>query len=79
MPLPHAEWALPLSEFTGVGELLLDDLVAQINALIADVDPWASDEFFDLLLRLTAERTLQQFARLTEFCHDWEPPLGDRH
>jgi hypothetical protein len=37
------------------GQLLVDDLVAQIDALIADVDPGASDQLLDLALGLAAE------------------------
>jgi hypothetical protein len=37
------------------GELLVDDLVAQIDALIADVDAGAGDQLLDLPLRLPAE------------------------
>jgi hypothetical protein len=50
---------IPL-ELRGLGELFLDDLVAQIDALVADVHAGAGDELLDLLLRLAAERTLQQ-------------------
>src|SRR5690606_36373076 len=41
-------------------QLLLDDLVAEIDALVADVDPRAGDQFLDLLLTLPAERALEQ-------------------
>ena len=51
------------------GELLLDDLVAQLDALIADVDVGASNELLDLLLALAAERALQQVASVTDACH----------
>src|SRR3712207_1587335 len=50
-------------------ELLLDDLVAEVDALVADVDPRARDELLDLLLALAAERALQQIAALTDPCH----------
>ena len=43
----------------GVGELLFDDLVAQLDALIADVHTGPGDELLHLLLRLTAEAALQ--------------------
>ena len=42
-----------------LGELLLDDLVAQVDALVADVDAGARDELLHLLLRLAAEGALQ--------------------
>src|SRR4029079_14242607 len=55
-------------ELGGLGELFLDDLVAQVDALIADVDARARDELLDLLLRLSAERTLQKIG-ITELRH----------
>jgi hypothetical protein len=39
------------------GELFVDDLVAEIDALVADVDARPGDEFLDLPLRLSAEAT----------------------
>jgi hypothetical protein len=47
-------------ELGGLGELLLDDLVAQVDALVADVHAGSGDELLDLLLRLAAERALQK-------------------
>src|SRR5207237_1255550 len=35
-------------------ELLIDDLVTEIDALVADVDAWPSDQLLDLPLRLSA-------------------------
>src|SRR3954451_11984576 len=55
-------------------ELLLDDLVAEVDALIADVHTGASDQLLDLLLALAAERALQQVATLTDTRH-----LADLH
>ncbi len=57
------------AELGGLGELFFDDLVAQIDALVADVHAGARDELLDLLLRLAAERALQQFAGVAEFRH----------
>ena len=57
------------AELAGVGEVFLDDLVAEVDALVADVDAGTGDELLDLLLRLAAERALQQFAGVTEFGH----------
>jgi hypothetical protein len=37
------------------GELLVDDLVAEIDALVADVDAGAGDQLLYLSLRLAAE------------------------
>src|ERR671917_2460291 len=53
----------------GLRELFLDDLVAEVDALVADVDPGASDELLDLLLALPAERALEQVTALTDSCH----------
>src|SRR5438552_3923653 len=36
-------------------QLLVDDLVAEIDALVADVDPWAGDQLLHLPLALAAE------------------------
>jgi hypothetical protein len=47
-------------EVAGLGELLLDDLVAQVDALVADVDAGPGDELLDLLLALAAEGALEQ-------------------
>ena len=49
----------------GSRQLLVDDLVAEIDALVADVDPRSSDQLLDLALRLpaeTAEKLLVSFA-----------------
>jgi hypothetical protein len=37
------------------GELLVDDLVTEIDALVADVDARPRDQLLDLSLRLAAE------------------------
>jgi hypothetical protein len=42
-----------------LGQLFLDDLVAQVDALIADVDTWAGDELLYLLLGFSTEGTLE--------------------
>ena len=65
-------------QLCGVGELLLDDLVTEVDALVADVDARARDQLLDLLLALAAERALQQ-VRLAELRHPPEPSsLGSR-
>jgi hypothetical protein len=39
------------------GRWAADDLTAQINTFVADVDPWASDELGDFVVGLQAEGT----------------------
>ena len=51
-------------------ELLLDDLVAEVDALVADVDAGTGDELLDLLLALPAERALEQVTAVTELGHE---------
>ena len=60
-------------DLAGLGELLLDDLVAQVDALVADVDARSGDQFVDLLLALPAERALEQIAAVTDACHGADP------
>src|SRR5206468_10247674 len=56
-------------DLSALAELLLDDLVAEVDALVADVDPWPRDELLDLLLALPAERALQQVTSVADACH----------
>src|SRR5258707_3594445 len=66
-------------ELGGLGELFLDDLVAEIDALIADVYARASYELLDLLLALAAEGALQQGTPIAHACHPDTPlPWGRR-
>ena len=60
-------------QLAGFGEFLFDDLVTQVNALVADVDTRTSDQFLDLLLGLPAKRALQKFATISELGHVWVP------
>jgi hypothetical protein len=53
-------------DFVAVAALFFDDLVAQIDALVTDVDPGAGDQLGDLLLALPAERTLQKVSAFTD-------------
>jgi hypothetical protein len=39
-----------------LGSVFADDLVAAIDALVADVHTWTGDELVDLLLALSAKR-----------------------
>ena len=56
-----------------LAELFLDDLVAQVDALVADVDTGASDELLDLFLALPAERALEQVTTVADACHADSP------
>ncbi len=51
------------------GELLLDDLVAQLDAFVADVDAGTGDQLLDLLLGLPAEAAFEQLAAFSETGH----------
>src|SRR5712691_4270852 len=73
--LPRLGQAVPL-ELGGLGELFLDDLVAEVDALVAYVHARAGDELLDLLLTLTAERALQQVPTVTDACHPDTPLHG---
>ena len=67
------------------GELLVDDLVAEIDALVADVDAGAGDQLLDLALRLAAEAAEKLLVRVGWACHcalslrrpGSGPPLSD--
>src|SRR3981189_836001 len=65
-------------DVVSVGELLFDDLVAQIYAFIADVDSWARNELFDLLLTLATERALQQVTAVSNARHGGGGLLSSR-
>ena len=51
------------------GELLVDDLVAEIDALVADVDAGAGDQLLDLALRLAAEAAEELLVGVGRTCH----------
>src|ERR1019366_8245103 len=67
--------AVPL-QFGRLGEFFLDDLVAQVDAFIADVHSWARDKLLDLLLALATERALQQVTTVAHACHPATPLPG---
>src|SRR5690606_16920939 len=54
-------------------ELLLDDLVAQLDALVADVNAGTGDQLLDLLLHLAAEGALELALLIAELEHDASP------
>ena len=51
-------------------KFIVDDLVTKVDALVADVDTWTSDELLNLLLALSAERTLEHVACFSNTCHE---------
>jgi len=53
----------------GLPELLVHDLIAQLYALVADVDTGTGNELLDLLLTLAAEGALEQVDTLSAACH----------
>jgi hypothetical protein len=63
-------------ELGRLGQLFLDDLVAQVDALVADVHAWARDQLLDLLLALPAERALQQVTTIADASHPATPLPG---
>src|SRR5262249_52806052 len=54
------------AQLGGLGQLLLDDLVAQVDALVADVHAGPGDQLLDLLLGLAAEAALEKLAAIPE-------------
>ncbi len=49
--------------------VVIDDLVADINALVADIYTRAGDEFANIVLRFTAKRAGQEFLWTAELAH----------
>ena len=49
------------------GQLITDDFVAQVNALIANEDRGACNEFLDFVLALTAESAVERFFARSAF------------
>src|SRR6185436_18828961 len=65
------------ADLGALAELFLDDLVAEVDALVADLDAGPGDELLDLLLALPSEGALQQVATVTDACHGVPPrPRG---
>ena len=65
---------LSRSSAAGDGELLVDDLVAEIDALVADVDAGTGDQLLHLPLALAAEAAEQLLVSLARSGH-WSPLL----
>jgi hypothetical protein len=55
-------------EDRGRRQLLVDDLVAEVDALVADVYAGAGDQLFDLALRLAAEAAEELLVRIGGTC-----------
>src|SRR6478736_224653 len=64
---------LKAAQVSYFGEFFFNDLVAEFNALVADVDAGPGNELADLLLALSAERTLQQIGALANPSHMGTP------
>jgi hypothetical protein len=64
------------AEVRYLGQLLFNDFVAQVNALITDVDAGAGNELADLLLAFSTERALEQIGALTNASHNSVPLDG---
>ena len=60
---------LDQTDLGGLRQLFLDDLVAELDALVADVDARPGDQLLDLLLRLAAEGTLEQIGPVPDTSH----------
>jgi hypothetical protein len=59
------------------GQLLVDDLVAEVDALVADVDAGPGDQLLDLTLRLAAEAAEELLVRVCGTCQG-DPLLAGR-
>ena len=63
-------------------EFLADDVVAELDALVANEDGWPGDELADLVLALAAERAVQQLAVVVlaprVVNHASKPPFAGR-
>jgi hypothetical protein len=59
------------------GELLIDDLVAEVDALVADVDAGTGDQLLDLALRLPAEAAEKLLVGIGRTCQRNSAPSID--
>jgi hypothetical protein len=59
--------------FASLGETLFDDLVAELDAFVADVYAGSGDQLLNLLLALSAERTLEQIGAFPNTGHGRSP------
>jgi hypothetical protein len=70
--LPRLGQRVELERRSG-GQLLVDDLVAEIDALVADVDAGAGDQLLDLTLGLPAEGAEELLIGVGWTCQDFFP------
>src|SRR5262249_18316869 len=56
------------------GQLLIDDLVTEIDAFVADVYAGSGDQLLDLPLRLAAETAEKLFVGVRGTCHSFLSP-----
>ena len=52
-----------------LGELLCDDVVAQVDAFVTYIDARTCDQLLDLLLRFAAETTFDEVSTVAELRH----------
>jgi nucleoside-diphosphate-sugar epimerase len=60
------------------GELFIDDLVAEVDALVADIDAGAGDQLLDLALRLAAEAAEELLVGFGGTCQRITPSVSLR-
>ena len=65
--------------FGSLAQFLSDDFVAEVYALVADVDTGTADELAHLLLTLSTERALEQFSSVGQSSHVSPPSIKIHH
>ena len=51
----------------------MEDILAQLDAFIADVDGWTGDKLAHFMLALAAERAIERIFRFADFAHTCSP------